>query len=212
MQRRIGGSHEPPIRVIQQPFLLCKLLELLKVGKIMKEIWKDIVGYEGLYQVSNLGRVKMMGRKKRMWHGAYTHIKPKILKQFVVRGYMKSKLRDINGLTKMISVHILVATAFIPNPNNYPCINHKDENKQNNNVENLEWCTHKYNSNYGTAIERCSIKRYKKVAQYTKDGVLIKSFESMTQAVSETNISFSLISMCCNGVIKTAKGYIFKFI
>lgn len=178
----------------------------------MEEIWKDVVGYEGLYQVSNIGRVKMMGRNKRMWHGSYTYIKPKILHQFLVKGYMKSKLRDKNGFAKMISVHILVAKAFIPNPNNYPCINHKDENKQNNRVDNLEWCTYKYNSNYGTAIERNSKKRYKKVAQYTKDGILIKSFESMTQAVSETNISFPLISLCCNGAIKTAKGYIFKFI
>lgn len=121
----------------------------------MKEIWKDIKEYEGLYQISNLGNVKslpkMVGFRKR---------KEKILKTYYDKnGYVKVILCKENK-TRFLSVHRLMAEAFIPNPNNFPQINHKDENKQNNNLENLEWCTCKYNINYGTRTER-AMKRFR---------------------------------------------------
>ena len=114
----------------------------------MKEIWKDIEGYEGLYQVSNLGRVKSFPR-------IGTHArKIKIIKIMEDRiGYKFIHLSK-NNKQKRKSIHRLVAETFIPNPNNYPCINHIDECKENNKVNNLEWCTYSYNNNYGTKISR----------------------------------------------------------
>ena len=115
----------------------------------MKEVWKDIKGYEGLYQVSNLGRIKSVDRIiKRKKNGDYFQ-KGRILNlQIAKNGYYICKLSYQNKKPSK-NVHKLVAEAFISNPNNYPCINHKDENKLNNNVNNLEWCTCKYNNNYG---------------------------------------------------------------
>lgn len=110
-----------------------------------KEIWKDIPGYEGLYKVSNLGNVKSLKRNG--------------IKGIILKGekdefdYKRVTLCKKNK-TKKYKVHRLVAQAFIPNPNNLPQINHKDENSKNNNVENLEWCTAKYNSNYGNHNEK----------------------------------------------------------
>ena len=112
----------------------------------MKEIWKDIEGYEGRYQVSNFGNVKSLNYKHTGEEKIMQSCKDKI-------GYLHIKL-FMNGKPKMYKVHRLVAQAFIPNSNNYPQVNHKDENKINNNVNNLEWCTAKYNSNFGTRKER----------------------------------------------------------
>lgn len=178
----------------------------------MQEIWKDIVGYEGLYQVSNTGKVKMIGREKRLWHGAKTKINAKFLNQFVVCAYKKVKLRGFDGKTKMLSVHRLVATSFIPNPHNLPQVNHKDENKENNNVSNLEWCTAKYNTNYGTGIKRCSQSRFKRIAQISLDGSVVKEWESMKEIVETLGITYSSISQACNGIIKVSNGYIWNFI
>lgn len=121
----------------------------------MQEIWKDIVDYEGKYQISNLGRVKTLGRicenvGKNQFSSYITKrtIPEKILSVFGNR-YLKVALFK-NGKRKYYSVHRLVAEAFIPNPNNLPIVNHKDEDKTNNRMDNLEWCTYKYNANYGT--------------------------------------------------------------
>ena len=109
----------------------------------MKEIWKDVKGYEGMYCVSNFGRVKSFKRKKAM-----------ILKPFYnMDGYLNVELRDSKS-RKTISVHRLVAIAFVPNPLNKPQVNHIDEVKTNNNISNLEWVTQKENMNHGTRIER----------------------------------------------------------
>lgn len=178
----------------------------------MEEVWKDVIGYEGLYQVSNFGRAKMLGRMKRLWNGGKTYINPKMLSQYVVRGYKKVKLRDINGKAKMVSVHRLVAMAFIPNPTDLPQVNHKDENKQNNCVENLEWCTQKYNSNYGTGVKRCSEARFKRIAQISLDGNVVKEWNSMREIVETLGFSYSRLSQACNGRTKTSNGYFWKFI
>lgn len=113
----------------------------------MDEIWKDIEGYEGKYEVSNLGNVRSLNYRGT---GGI-----KLLKQGTTRGYKLTCLYK-NGKGKQYWVHRLVAIAFIPNPNNLPVVNHKDENPSNNNVNNLEWCTQEYNINYGTARKRAS--------------------------------------------------------
>ena len=170
---------------------------------MIKEYWKPVVGYEGLYMVSNWGRVKSIKFGKE-----------RILKQNIRRGYYYVGLSK-NGIVKNYSVHRLVAEAFLDNSNNYPCINHKDECKTNNNVINLEWCTYKYNSNYGTAIQRTSQKRIngkcsKKVYQYTLDGQFVREWESI-QECGRNGFNVACICMCCKGKQKTYKGYIWKY-
>lgn len=126
---------------------------------IMQEEWKDIQGYEGLYQVSNLGRVKSCSRIVYTGNGVkhkYQRLREHILKS------SGAKYRQVilckNGKTKQGLLHRLVAEAFIPNPDNLPCINHKDENPLNNRADNLEWCSYKYNNEYNNRIGRCRDK------------------------------------------------------
>ena len=124
----------------------------------MQEVWKDVVGFESLYQVSNLGRVRVCDRVVQYSDGRVYNYKGKILNLFENkrRGYVYVNMRDINHNKQVYSVHRLVAQAFIPNPNNWPEVNHKDEDKTNNCVENLEWCTRLYNIMYGTLPQRRS--------------------------------------------------------
>ena len=110
----------------------------------MQEIWKDIDGYNGRYKVSNLGRVKSFARPYKTNDG-------KLLSAASTRGYMYVCLTAKNGKQKSEPIHRLVAKAFVPNPNNYKEINHKDEDKSNNTATILEWCTREYNMSYGTA-------------------------------------------------------------
>lgn len=121
----------------------------------MKEIWKDIEGYEGFYQVSNFGRVKSLER-----FSAHKHlISERILKENNLgTGGYKSVMLYKNGVVKRFTVHRLVALAFIPNPKNLPQVGHKDENNTNNHVTNLEWVTPKQNSNMPLHKERISQK------------------------------------------------------
>ena len=110
----------------------------------IKEEWKPVEGYEGLYEVSNLGQVRSYSNR----HGGLLKY-PKLLKIDVSSGtgYGCVTLCK-NNKVKRVPIHRLVALAFIPNPNNYPCVNHKDEIRTNNKVDNLEWCTHLYNNSY----------------------------------------------------------------
>lgn len=167
----------------------------------MTEIWKDIPGYEGHYKVSNLGRVKSIKYNKEKILTPYKEVK-----RF---GYLSVYLRT-PGNKKTMKVHRLVALAFIPNPNNLPEINHRDENKENNCVDNLEWCTSKYNANYGTKLTRLSKILGMKVAQYSKNGELINTFDSQQEAASKTRCIQTCISDCINGKIKTHRGFIWK--
>ena len=182
----------------------------------MEEIWKDVVGYEGLYQVSNLGRVKSVAYMRKLGNHSYW-CSEKILSLTNGKGgYLRIKFTK-NGLNFFAQVHRLVAEAFIPNPNNYPQINHKDENKQNNVVSNLEWCTAKYNNNYGTKIQRARVKQrgrtgggkrnYKPVLQMDLNGNIINEYKSMAEAQKMTNTHINGIVACCKGRRNKAGGY-----
>lgn len=169
----------------------------------MEEIWKEIKEYEGLYQVSNMGRVKSL-RKNII-----------LKKSITYRGYEKVNL-SVNNIHKDYSVHRLVANAFIPNPDNLPQVNHKDENKTNNCVNNLEWCTQKYNINYGTGTRRCQLantngKCSKPVLQYTLEGIFIKEWKSTKDVQRNLGFAQSNIVAVCNGKRKTAYGYLWKY-
>lgn len=119
---------------------------------ITEEIWKDIEGYEGLYQISNLGNVKSLDREVPMPNGKIQHRKERIMsKRESTDGYYIAKL-NVNNHSRSIAIHRLVAQAFIPNPNNLPEVNHLDTNRKNNCVDNLEWCTHIDNVQYSSAL------------------------------------------------------------
>ena len=165
--------------------------------KIMEEIWKDIEGYEGLYQVSNTGRVRSLKRNI-------------ILKNRIARGYERVVLRT-NNIPKEYSVHRLVATAFIPNPDNLPQVNHIDEDKTNNCVNNLEWCDGKYNINYGTGIAKSARSRSKKVLQFKLDGTFVKEWKSIIDVERMTGYSGGHISECCRGKHAYAYGFLWKY-
>lgn len=174
------------------------------------EVWRPVIGYEGFYDVSNLGNVRSVDRfiyQINRWGGLTKRLlKGRIIKQATINGGYKVVGLSKNGETKQKFVHILAAKAFIPNPNNYPIINHKDENPSNNNLDNLEWCTVQYNTTYGTGIERMVEKTSKKVYQYTLEGELVNIYSS-TQECARNGYHQGNISMCCNGKRPTHKGY-----
>ena len=168
------------------------------------EVWKDILGYEGLYKISDKGRVKSIGYGKE-----------RILKPGSCRGYLHVSLCK-NHKIKYCRIHRLVAQSFIPNPQNLPMVNHKDENPSNNNVTNLEWCDSKYNNNYGTRIQRVNEKNTngklsKPVIQYTKTGELIKEWKSTKDVERNLRYDHKNISSCCLGKYKSAYGFVWRY-
>ena len=191
------------------------------------EVWKDIPGYEGLYQVSDMGRIKRIaGYKKRNKWGSYTILPEKYMKSsFDKDGYLRIGLAK-DRERKTYHVHRLVALAFLPNPNNYPQINHKDENKQNNAVDNLEWCTCSYNINYGTRNDKIASKYNKKkrtgadpnskfarkVAQYDLAGNLIRVWASISLVEQELGANHSSIIQNCQGKRKMVYGYKWAYV
>ena len=173
----------------------------------MEEVYKDIEGYEGLYQVSNLGNVKSLVNNKGV-------AREKILKPVINKGYKRVHLCK-NKTIKNFSVHRLVANAFLPNPHNFPCINHKDECKINNVISNLEWCTHKYNLEYNNGQKRRTESRSKQVYQYSKDFELIAVWES-TSECGRNGYRSSAVSTCCRNCFNRPgnnvyKGYIWSY-
>ena len=169
------------------------------------ETWKKIAGYEGMYEVSDLGRVKSLGNNKSR--------KEKILKPWKAgNGYLQVNLCK-DGQKKTPLIHRLVAEAFVPNPNNLETVNHKDETKTNNTVGNLEWMSRADNNNYGTHNKRSAEKRSKQVQMLDKQtGELLATFPSLMEAVRVTGIYQSDISKCCNGKYKSAGGYIWRYL
>lgn len=193
----------------------------------MLEIWRNIVGFDGLYQVSNLGRVKSLKNR----HGKVQLLKAKIKKN----GYCEVALFK-NGKYKFCLVHRLVAIHFIPNPNNYPEINHKDENPLNNCVDNLEWCSRQYNINYGSrnakvsekakqykhtlgkhwSSNHCGAKNHnsKPVEQYDLNGNFINRFDCIADA--EKHLGFkpytTHIGGACNGRLNQSCGFKWKWV
>jgi len=178
----------------------------------MEEIWKPIAGCESLYEVSNFGRVRSFDRYVRTFNGNQSYFKKGVeLSQHITSsGYMYVNLQ-IDKVRKHADVHRLVAFAFVPNPSNFKEVNHIDENKLNNLYTNLEWCTRKYNMNYGTRNYRATICRSKKVEQLSIKGEHIAYFDSANEAMRSTNISQGTISKVCAGICKTAGGYVWKY-
>lgn len=177
----------------------------------MEEIWKDIKGFEDKYKISNNG-------------DCFSYFLNRCLKSRITKnsGYLIVNLK-INKKQYTYYVHRLVAEAFLEIPKElrhlkgtrYLQVNHKDENKLNNNVNNLEWCSAKYNSNYGTRIERAAEKntngkRSKKVYQYTLDGQFVREWES-TREAGRNGYDQGHVAACCRGELKQYKGYIWRY-
>ena len=169
-------------------------------------MWKDIAGYEGLYRVNEDGQVYSVRRKMI--------IKPNVN----TNGYCQYSLQK-NGRRRLFLGHRLVAEAFIENPHGYPIINHKNENKTDNRIANLEWCTYSYNVTYGSAFERLRNKAFwekgviasqKRVLQIF-NGNVICEYSSISEAHRATGINISNISQCCMGKRKSAGKYNWKF-
>lgn len=165
-----------------------------------KEIWRDIEGYEGLYQVSSEGRVKSL-----------KYGKEKILKGSKNSwGYLLVNLHK-EGKQKHYYIHRLVAQAFISNPDNLPEVNHKNEIKTDNRVENLEWCTNQYNINYGTHNKRMAKTLSVPVLQFTKEGEFVCKWDSMIEVERELGFNSGNISNCCRGERKSVYGYKWRY-
>jgi len=168
----------------------------MKKRKLNKEAWMNIKDYEGLYQISSLGRVYNV-KTDRILSPSFCCGYPRV-------GLVKDKKQ------RTFQIHRLIAIAFIPNSHNYPCINHKDETRTNNSIPNLEWCSYKYNSNYGTFPERVGDRFAKPVVQKTKSGEIIKIYKSAKQAEREIGVCSSNIIKCINGKLKTAGKFIWE--
>ena len=162
----------------------------------MDEIWHDIEGYEGLYQISNKGHVKSLYKGSERILRAHDN----------GAGYLKVQLYK-NTARQYRYIHRLVAETFIVNLHNLPEINHKDENKKNNCVENLEWCDRGYNVNYGSRNERVS----RKILQYSKSGEFIKEWPGAREVERMLGIANSHIIDCCRGKYKSAYGFVWRY-
>jgi len=186
------------------------------------EIWKDIEGYEDLYQVSNIGRVRSLDRDVPYRCGSFRHIKGVIKKPYynTVNGYVYVHLQK-EGKDKSCSIHRLVASAFIPNPDSKAEVNHIDFDKTNNHVENLEWTSPKENTGWNKTNERLVAAEQRRIAnsvevnrvevnQYNKNGKFIKTWWSIKLAGKTLKISPSCIAGCCRGERQTAGGYLWK--
>ena len=172
---------------------------ITKGGNYMEEVWKPVKGYEGLYEVSDMGHVRGLKSGKVLRPGNSGRY------DFVVL------VKD--GKRKDLYVHRIVANTFIPNPNGLLEVNHIDENKTNNCVQNLEWISHRENALHGTALERGHRKLRKKVIQLTKDGQLVKEYESLLAVRKETGWHIGNISKCAKGnpEYPSAYGYTWRF-
>lgn len=185
---------------------------------MMEEIWKDIKGFEGLYQVSNLGRVRSLDRIILKPHPRNTSMQMRCLYKGRVlkpgtnsNGYWYVELHDNSGNIYWNSIHRLVASTFIPNPNNLPEVNHIDENRKNNRADNLEWVTKSQNMRHGTCGARMGMKHWKAVTQMDMNGNIIKEWPCAQHASESLHIHHSQIIGVCKGKGFSAGGYRWKY-
>lgn len=179
---------------------------------MINEYYANVKGYEDFYQVSNYGTVKSVTHYRKSRNGKEQIVRGKILSPSInsKTGYLTVSLCKY-GKIKTHTVHKLVAEAFIPNPNHYVCINHINEDKTDNRVENLEWCSYQCNNTYNGKLEKLNKCKHKPIAQYDLKGNLIKKYESITSASKELNISINSISNCLRGLSHKCHGYIWKY-
>ena len=196
----------------------------MEVKQYINEVWKPIRGWENLYEVSNMGRVRSVDRIITYSNGGVRLYKGKIRKLFEDNDGYPIVVLSHNNRLKTLKVHKIEMDAFVPNPDNLPCVNHKDENKHNNYIHvnddgtidleksNLEWCTHKYNTNYGTCIERGRMKHRnnktvsKPILMLSKHRIPLKLFPSEAEASRITGISRAVINNYINGKTKKLPG------
>lgn len=175
-----------------------------------ENMWKDINGFEGLYQVSDTGEVKSLSRVKPNNRGTQ-QVNERILhKRTDKDGYFAVCLSK-DGKHYGKRVNRLVADAFIPNPENHPVVNHIDEDKQNNNVSNLEWCTVKHNTLHGTGRIKTAMAQGRAVQKINLEGDVVEEFYSTCNASTKTGIPQSNIYKACSGERHTAGGYKWRF-
>lgn len=195
----------------------------------MQEIWKPIKDFENLYEISNFGRIKSLKKEWKVFNyksNNYTNIgfNERIMKPSISKcGYYQVNLCK-KGKNYGKLIHRLVAETFLKNLNNYPCVNHIDGNKLNNNINNLEWCTYKENSKHSweNGLQKSYLKgKYgkehnlaKAVNQYNKNGVLIKKWDCISDASRELKIDNGRITKCCKKekYCHTAGGYIWEYV
>lgn len=178
-------------------------------------IWKPISGFEGLYEVSNHGDVRSLTRYIKHDYFMQKRKGMTIRQSTSKTGYKRVTLTK-NGKPHYFNVHRLVAQAFIPNPNNFSQVNHKNENKNDNRVGNLEWCTQAYNNAYGTRMKRVIeankiAQASKPVCQYNDAGEIVHKWRSLREIERETKFSRKHVADCCKGKVKTAYGFTWKF-
>ena len=175
------------------------------------ETWIEIVGYEGYYEVSNLGRIRSVDRVlENTKNNRHVFIKGRILHQRAQKnGYLCVDLHK-EGRAKTFRVHRLVASAFVENPNGYDEVNHIDEDKRNNTASNLEWCTRSYNCSFGRGLSKRAAKCSKPCIQY-KDGIEISRYPSIAEAARRTGINFANIQRCLSGPNRSTHGFTWEF-
>jgi hypothetical protein len=178
----------------------------LSLEDLEGEAWKFIPDCDDLYMVSNMGRIKSLASVRKFGNKKRRH-KERILKQFPNwQGYLSCFNSNLSQNKIRVMVHKIVCNVFVENPNNYPCVNHKDENKQNNKAENLEHCTFAYNLSYGSRRGLRDVA----VLQYDKNGDLIGEHKSVKEASLSTNTNPRGISNAIHGWAKSAGGYIWR--
>ena len=190
------------------------------VENLINEVWADIKEYEGFYQVSSFGMVRSLDRWIEYINGRSAFTRGKLINGFLKQNGYRSVDLSKGGKSKKYHVHRLVAEAFIPNddPENKIEVNHKDENKSNNYVENLCWCTSSENKQWGTLPARRSASHKnhpsmsKPVAQYDTDGNLISTYASAKEAERQTGFFATTIIRTCRGKTLTCGGYRWKYV
>jgi len=172
-------------------------IEIKSVEELLVEGYVHVEGYENLYMINKEGKV---------WNVTWN----REIKVTKGQRYMRVKLRK-DGKRKTVDLHRILAIAFVENPHNKPFVNHIDENGFNNELSNLEFVTHQENLNHGTAQARRADKIKKKVEQYSLEGELLTTFDSIKDAGETTNIHRTSITKVCLGARKSAGGYIWKY-